>query len=138
MYWRIRSFQELEHLSESERDRLLRDVVGWRFTLRLWIRSLVEGLLAGGLLRILLYEFLRSVLSSAYQFWLPLLMMPVCVVGVYQWHLIRIRGQLRIYLEQVARSQPLPMCLNCGYNLHGLPGPRCPECGARIDPRGKV
>lgn len=26
------------------------------------------------------------------------------------------------------------LCLECGYNLRGLPEPRCPECGTEIDP----
>jgi hypothetical protein len=25
-------------------------------------------------------------------------------------------------------------CANCGYNLRGLPLPRCPECGQEFDP----
>lgn len=27
------------------------------------------------------------------------------------------------------------LCLNCGYNLTGLPEPRCPECGTKFVPR---
>lgn len=26
-----------------------------------------------------------------------------------------------------------PVCLGCGYNLHGLPRLRCPECGREIE-----
>lgn len=29
---------------------------------------------------------------------------------------------------------PAGHCKNCGYNLRGLPIPRCPECGAAFDP----
>ncbi len=31
-------------------------------------------------------------------------------------------------------------CKHCGYDLHGLPEPRCPECGNAFDPheRGRV
>ena len=28
----------------------------------------------------------------------------------------------------------LGLCLDCGYALHGLPTPRCPECGREFDP----
>src|SRR5436309_4826849 len=31
-------------------------------------------------------------------------------------------------------SQPIGLCLGCGYALRGLPTPRCPECGREFDP----
>jgi hypothetical protein len=31
-------------------------------------------------------------------------------------------------------TQPIGLCLNCGYSLFGLPTPRCPECGREFDP----
>lgn len=37
----------------------------------------------------------------------------------------------------VPRSRAAPVekhCLNCGYDLRGLPEPRCPECGRGFDP----
>jgi len=32
------------------------------------------------------------------------------------------------------RSIPIGHCMACGYNLHGLPEPRCPECGTPFNP----
>jgi hypothetical protein len=31
-------------------------------------------------------------------------------------------------------GKPIGLCLTCGYALHGLPTPRCPECGREFDP----
>ena len=40
-----------------------------------------------------------------------------------------IRGPLRRYRRRMRGE-----CLACGYNLTGLPEPRCPECGTEIRP----
>ena len=32
------------------------------------------------------------------------------------------------------QPRPIGLCLDCGYALHGLPTPRCPECGREFDP----
>lgn len=42
----------------------------------------------------------------------------------------------RTCLEQ---ARPMPgYCPACGYDLRGLPEPRCPECGERFDRRRRV
>src|SRR5215207_7045524 len=35
---------------------------------------------------------------------------------------------------EAAARLPIGLCLDCGYALHGLPEPRCPECGRAFDP----
>jgi hypothetical protein len=37
-------------------------------------------------------------------------------------------------LRPPARPAEEGKCVQCGYLLHGLPEPRCPECGTRFDP----
>lgn len=37
-------------------------------------------------------------------------------------------------INKTIRQTPLGFCTNCGYNLYGLPEPRCPECGMPFDP----
>ena len=35
-----------------------------------------------------------------------------------------------------ARLQDAGLCVRCGYNLTGLPEPRCPECGEAFERKG--
>lgn len=39
------------------------------------------------------------------------------------------RRTVRDSLRRQLVERSVPICLKCGYNLHGLIEPRCPECG---------
>jgi hypothetical protein len=55
------------------------------------------------------------------------LWLPAALAAVYPV-LTFIRGPLRR-----RRRRRKGLCPNCGYNLTGLPEPRCPECGKQIE-----
>ncbi len=45
------------------------------------------------------------------------------------------RRRTRRHLRTELVTRGVPVCVPCGYDLRGLPEPRCPECGAAFDPR---
>jgi hypothetical protein len=44
-------------------------------------------------------------------------------------------GRPGIQIMPRRRKEPDRFCLTCGYALHGLSEPRCPECGQPFDPK---
>lgn len=57
-----------------------------------------------------------------FPFWFPTLLFSA-------WPLLAfVRGPMR---RRYRRKRGL--CLQCGYNLTGLPQPRCPECGTEFN-----
>lgn len=61
---------------------------------------------------------------------MPLILLPimgfvVILIGAGWLHALRIQ-------ERAARTPPEPSCGNCGYNVIGLPGHICPECGSDL------
>ena len=43
------------------------------------------------------------------------------------------RRTMRLALREQLRAHGIPACLHCGYNLTGIAGNRCPECGKTAD-----
>ncbi|MEM1356222.1 MAG: hypothetical protein AAGH88_15210 [Planctomycetota bacterium] len=135
MYWRISSFPELGHLSDSERDQLLGSTIGRGLMVKLALSCVLRGLLAGLLVTGVVVTWTAGA-SSPPSGILAVILSPICVallsLGLYQFSLIRIRGQLRIYLHQQRQlGKPIPVCLKCGYAVDEQAG-RCPECGATL------
>lgn len=128
MYWRISSFPELDHLADADRRALIREHAGWKLTIKMIGRSLLGGtamMVIGCAIVGNVYLWQLAALLSPFFFALGSVM-------AYQYSLIRIRGQLIMFLEEARRHERLPMCLRCGYNLQGISGSRCPECGYHI------
>ena len=65
--------------------------------------------------------------------------MPLVPYGLCWFAVIMIvgmtsRGIAHSRHVRMDRSTPPDTCLKCGYLLHGLPEPRCPECGEPFEP----
>lgn len=67
---------------------------------------------------------------QGYQLILPPILGAITSLGLFQFTIIRIRGQLRIYLHQQRKQGvSVPVCLKCGYAV-AEGQDNCPECGA--------
>jgi protein-S-isoprenylcysteine O-methyltransferase Ste14 len=66
--------------------------------------------------------------GADYWLWLTLPFLIIGITGV----LLVILGYL--LAMPLWRTQEHPRCQKCGYSLHGMTEPRCPECGTRFDP----
>jgi len=61
---------------------------------------------------------------------------PILTVTAIWWVFLGAAGGAiyhTVRRRRLARRFP-GHCLKCGYNLRGLPEPRCPECGTPFDP----
>ena len=124
MIWSIRQFPELEHLSDEQRELLLKRVP-FGFTIRVLIKSTVMGTIVIGLVRSL-FASIFSPAFSAYMF----LIVPVLAIWIYLNLLRDTRRQLRTEVARAFAGERLPFCLNCGYDFQGLHSDKCPECGS--------
>jgi hypothetical protein len=126
--WRISEFPELGHLPEDERRALLRQCVGARTYTRLIGQAVFVGIVAGGAL--------WAGLARSAPPWLLAAGVPAALVGAsaawYQLILWRIRISVRTQIMDGFAGQRVPVCLRCGYDVAGVRGDRCPECGAPI------
>lgn len=83
-----------------------------------------------------LLVFLTLVAISAFQRWWVVLFVAMPLAGVGPQLIAngfgRARTRRAIRMELARRG--IPVCVQCGYDIRGLPENRCPECGEAFDP----
>jgi hypothetical protein len=67
-----------------------------------------------------------GVVRTVLPLWIPSSVFAVCSAGSLFFSHRRRRQRIKSVL-----------CIRCGYNLHGLPEPRCPECGTPFEMTNK-
>jgi hypothetical protein len=65
--------------------------------------------------------------------WAPSIMSFTLFVGIVTTWLISTRRRMRLHLRKELIKRGHRICIQCGYDLRGLPEPRCPECGTPFD-----
>ena len=67
---------------------------------------------------------------------LEALLLVLCFVGMALVGCLACYWVVAEILRRWRRPDRVGLCETCGYNLYGLPQPRCPECGTtfRADP----
>jgi hypothetical protein len=59
-------------------------------------------------------------------------MYPLGLCSVFSVILFAVYTVIAAVRRRVWRRRRRGQCVECGYNLAGLPEPRCPECGTSI------
>ncbi len=134
---RTKLFPELLLLdSDAEQKELLREARR-KMRHRGWYAAAVAVGVVGSVLITRFFEHrIGSFLSLVWTRLLGILASGLALAAVIWailslWH-NPLRDQIR--LELIRRD--IPVCLGCGYNLTGLPEPRCPECGQPFEAKG--
>lgn len=114
---------------------MIRSSIGKRFEFQLWVNSALKGFVLILLLFFLIAITLNAMgiqQSGSYEALLAFLVLPVFSAGFFQFSMIRIRGQIRLYMkDQRTLGVKPPVCLKCGYAVEETSN-RCPECGAAV------
>ena len=128
LYWTFRSLPELNHLSDRERHHVLRTCAGFSAYFRLIRVALVYGLGSAAISTMFLSSFMAGGAALIIGGIIAVLM----TAASYQFCMRIIRADLRMTLVNGFSGEKLPVCLGCGYDLKGIEGNRCPECGKGI------
>ncbi len=127
-FWTFRSLPELNHLTEEQKQQVIRSAVTGKVRRALAFKVVAAGVFFGG------------ISAAVFANWAAVAMGAVAAVLfgafigalTFQVEMTDIRLTLRRFLFEHFRGEKLPVCFRCGYNLTGNPTDRCPECGANV------
>ncbi len=132
-WFEARLYPELSRFPDPQRARLiLIEYAGLQtLTLRFWLS--IAGYVAATTLFVGFARLLTRTYRIAPQRPIALAtLFACCLIGplVASW---MTRRRTRRALRQALVAEGIPICVPCGYDLRGLPGPCCPECGEAFD-----
>ena len=132
--WVVHEFPELLELPDTrERWKIWKEAVP-----RVWGTAYCLGFLIGWMGVLLMTKRCESAICAYLPRGVPALLVtapPYVAAPVFAMRFVIQRGRRRIeyHVRQRLRDWGKPICMGCGYNLHGQTDARCPECGTPFD-----
>lgn len=142
-----RFFPELQRFTPLQRADALAEARRSANTWRRWVLCVAVGLMALVLMYCAFFWVngflgrfgLALDCAGPPSFWWELVsrfvLPPMFVTAVLLLVLLVWRRPIQIALREMLQNHSVPICIGCGYDLHGLTEPRCPECGREFDVR---
>lgn len=111
--------------------------LNWQWFRRPWFWTIMIGY---GVLGAVTPHLVTRALAAwgapaSFRWWTP--MIPSMMLGAgfgfaFQY---LYRKPVQLALRKLLNDRGIPICMECGYDLRGLPEPRCPECGTACGSR---
>lgn len=128
----VAGLPELAGFSAEERRRVLR-AANCPSPLRLWTYNASRGIALSSVSLILVHLLeLDRRMAGLGGATIVVAAAVACTFGFHALSMIRIRGQLRMAIEEASAGGRSPICLSCGHDCAEIQGDRCPECGASL------
>ena len=125
----IARIPEVQSLPTATRARILSNAKA-PGPIRLWCFNFVRGVLCTLVLTLLGHNLGLSSLAALSSVALIIGVLLISMAIAHTWTIIRIRGQIRLGIEEASRGSRTPICTSCGYDCSRAKSDQCPECGS--------
>lgn len=108
--------------------------LNWQWFRRPWFWAITIGY---GVLGMVLPALITRALAAwgmpgGFRWWVQMIPSMMLGAGFGLAFQYLYRKPIQLALRKLLNDRGTPICMECGYDLRGLPEPRCPECGTHV------